>query len=64
MTDEKNNKITSVPQQVFNQFLKELEAQKIPEEVISRLRKTLLEDRQISVDKLKTALFSNEDANV
>jgi hypothetical protein len=64
MTEENNKKIINVPQQVFNQFLKELYTQKVPEEVITRLRKTLLETEQISVDKLKTALFSNDGANV
>jgi len=57
-------KIPSVPQQVFEQFLKELETRKVPEEVIARLRKTLIESGQISVEALKTALFSNDNASV
>lgn len=64
MTKNATNKIISVPQQVFDQFLKELEIQKAPEEVIARLRKTLVENEQISVEALKTALFANDNANV
>ena len=53
----------SVPQQVFEQFLKELETQKVPEEVIARLRKTLVDNGQISVEALKESLFSNDNVN-
>lgn len=64
MPDKTDNKIISVPQQVFDQFLKELETQKAPEEVVARLRKTLVENEQISVEALKTALFPSDNANV
>ncbi len=64
MTENTDNKIVSVPQQIFDQFLKELETQKAPEEVIARLRKTLIENEQISVEALKIALFSGDNANV
>lgn len=64
MMKNTDNKIISVPQQIFDQFLKELETQKVPEEVIARLRKTLVENGQISVEALKTALFANDNANV
>lgn len=58
-----DSKILSVPQQVFEQFLKELETQKVPEEVIERLRKTLVDNGQISVEALKESLFSNDNVN-
>lgn len=64
MAKDTDNKIVSVPQQVFDQFLNELKAQKVSEEVIARLRKTLFENEQISVDALKAALFSNDNASV
>jgi len=62
MTEENNNKIISVPQQVFDQFLKELGNQKVSEEVIGRLKKTLIDEGRVSVEALKTALFS--DGNI
>ena len=58
-----DSKMLSVPQQVFEQFLKELETQKVPEEVIARLRKTLVDNGQISVEALKESLFSNDNVN-
>ena len=58
-----DSKILSVSQQVFEQFLKELETQKVPEEVIVRLRKTLVDNGQISVEALKESLFSNYNVN-
>lgn len=64
MSEKQESKITSVPQQVFDQFLKELEEQKVPEEVIERLRKTLIENGRVSVEALKTALFSNDNIKV
>lgn len=60
----KDNKILNVPQQVFEQFLKELETQKVSEEVIVRLRKTLVDNEQISVEALKMALFSNDNTSI
>ena len=58
--DEGDDKITSVPQQVVGQFLKELKNQNVPEEVVNRLRKTIIEDGKFSVDALKVALFPND----
>ena len=64
MTDNNNNKIMNVPQQVFDLFLKELKEQKVPEVVVARLKKTLIDNEQISVEALMTALFSNDDTGV
>lgn len=64
MTKQNDDKIMNVPHQVFDQFLTELKAQKVPEEVVERLKKTLMHNEQISVEALKTALFSNEDTDV
>lgn len=60
MNNEENNKIISVPQQVVGQFLEELKKQNVPEEVVNRLRKTIIEDGKFSVEALKVALFSND----
>jgi len=62
MSDKTDNKIISVPQQVFDQFLKELGTQKVSEEVIGRLKKTLMDEGRVSVEALKAALFS--DGNI
>ncbi|MGB3988462.1 MAG: hypothetical protein WBK67_02085 [Minisyncoccales bacterium] len=62
MSDKTDNKIISVPQQVFDQFLKELGTQKVSEEVIGRLKKTLMDEGRVSVEVLKAALFS--DGNI
>jgi len=64
MTEKSESKIISVPQQVFEQFLKELGAQNVSEEVIERLRKTLIENEIVSVEALKIALFSNDNIEV
>ncbi len=62
MSEKTDNKIISVPQQVFDQFLKELGTQKVSEEVIGRLKKTLMDEGRVSVEVLKAALFS--DGNI
>ncbi|MDD4995072.1 MAG: hypothetical protein PHW53_01215 [Patescibacteria group bacterium] len=64
MANQTDNKIMSVPEQIFDQFLTELGEQKIPEEVIARLRKTLVDNGQISVDALKQALFYSDSTDV
>jgi len=58
-----DGKTLSVPQQIFEQFLEELETQKVPKEVIARLRKNLVDNGQISVEILKESLFSNDNVN-
>lgn len=64
MTEKTDNKIMNVPQHVFVLFLNELKEQKIPEEVIARLKKTLIDNEQISVEELKAALFSNDNGDI
>jgi hypothetical protein len=60
MTKNNDHKIISLPQQIFDQFIKKLGEQQVPEEVIVRLSKTLVDDEQVSVEALKTALFAND----
>ena len=59
-----DDKMMNVPQQVFDQFLKALKEQKVPEEIIARLRKTLIDNEQTSVEALKAALFSDDNTGV
>jgi hypothetical protein len=63
MTKNNDHKIISLPQQIFDQFIKKLGEQQVPEEVIVRLRKTLVDDEQVSVEALKAALFANDKTN-
>jgi len=53
-------KVTDVPAQVFEQFLIDLVGAEIPTEVVTRLSKTLLEDRIFTDTALKQAVFGEE----
>ena len=62
MSQKVDNKIMSVPQQVFDKFLAELVKKKVPEEVIARLRKNLVDDGKVSIETLEAALFPNDES--
>lgn len=49
-----------VPTQVFESFLTALEKEGVAQEVIQRLRKTLVEEGKFSDKQLKSALFPEE----
>jgi alcohol dehydrogenase YqhD (iron-dependent ADH family) len=49
-----------VPTQVFEQFITELETNKVSEEVVSRIRKTLLEQQKFTDSALKSAVLGDE----
>lgn len=51
---------SDVPTQVFQSFLAVLEKEGVPQEVVQRLKKTLIEDRKFSDKQLKDALFPEE----
>lgn len=53
-----NNPVTGVTKQVFDQFLRKLEERKIASDVMERLKKTLIEQGDISEFAIRTALFS------
>ena len=57
---ELNVQQTSLTDQIQEKFIAELSAQKDFGNIAQRLRKTILEDRIISEDSIKTALFSEE----
>lgn len=61
---ESDNPATGVPKQVFEQFLTALEAKAVSADVISRLRKTLLEQGNVSVAAIDEALFPDNDNSV
>lgn len=49
-----------VPAQVFDQFLADLVAANLPEEVVARLRKTLIEDRTFNEIALRKSVLGEE----
>ena len=64
MSQQEEAGMKSLPHQVFEQFLDELKSGGIPEETIERLRKTLIENGQTSVDSVKAALFSTDNTDL
>lgn len=59
MTNQTKNIGEGVPKQIFNQFLKKLEEEKVAIDVITRLNKTLIKHGNVSETAIKLALFSN-----
>jgi hypothetical protein len=51
---------TDIPAQVFEKFLGTLAATDTPQDVVSRLRKTLLEDKSFTERALREAVFGEE----
>jgi hypothetical protein len=49
-----------VPAQVFERFLRDLSEAGLPPDMISRLRRTLIEERSFSDRALRAALLSEE----
>ena len=51
---------TDIPAQVFEKFLRDLAATDTPSDVVSRLRKALLEDKSFTERALREAVFGEE----
>jgi hypothetical protein len=60
MTSPASATAADVPTQVFEKALEELAVAGLPEELVTRLRKTLLEDRAFTENALKKAVFGEE----
>ncbi len=58
--DHVSPSLGEVPDQVFNQFLKDLEKAELPTELVERFRKTLIQDRVINEKGLRAALFGED----
>lgn len=54
--------LSDVPGQVFAKFLETLKESGLPEEVIARLRKTLVTERALTDRALKAAVLGEEPA--
>jgi len=60
MSDQEKNQQADVPTQVFEGFLRALEKEGVAQEVVQRLKKTLIEEGKFSDKQLKSALFPEE----
>lgn len=58
--ENQKNSILEVPAQVFEKFLSELESTDVPKDVITRLRKTILEEGKLKQDAIQKAIFSED----
>lgn len=54
---------TGIPQQIIEKFLARLTAEKVSPDVVARLKKTLLDDGDISEAALKAALTPSGDSH-
>lgn len=61
---ETNKQISSVPKEIFSQFISGLESNNISAQVIERLKKTLIDDEDTSKATIEQALFSNESSSI
>jgi hypothetical protein len=52
--------LAEVPKQIFEQTLAKLADQKLPDEIVARLRKALIEDATFNEAAIRTALFGTE----
>ncbi|MES2953022.1 MAG: hypothetical protein V4674_00480 [Patescibacteria group bacterium] len=60
---ESGRPVVGVPKQAFEAFLKALEEKSFPVDVISRLRKALIEKGTVSEPTIKNALFSDNNTD-
>jgi len=56
-----NNPVSGVTKQIFEQFLKKLEEEKVATDLIGRLRKTIIERGETSETVIKAAIFSDNN---
>lgn len=61
---ESDKPTTGVPSQVIEQFLKVLETKPVPVDVTARLKKTLLEQGNVSYAALKGAIFPDNNPDI
>lgn len=54
---------SDIPTKVFEAFIEKLSETKIPEDVVQRLRTTLLEKKKFSDSALTAALFTSSPPN-
>ncbi len=62
--ESKKEKIhMDVPTNVFEAFLSQLEKAEAPTDVVERLRKTILQEKDLSDRAIRAALFFEDDSN-
>lgn len=60
MTIEPKEAAQDVPSRVFESFLQELASDGVADEMIARLRQTLVEDKTFTENALNRAIFGKE----
>ena len=60
MSAPEQNQKADVPTQVFESFLVALEKEGVAQEIIQRLKKTLIEESKFTDKHLKAAIFPEE----
>ena len=59
-----NNPPTGVPKQVFERFIEKLREKDVAEEIVERLKFVLLDYGDTSEERIKAALFSDDELNI
>lgn len=62
MSEPEQSQKTDVPTQVFEGFVAALEKEGVSQEIVARLKKTLIEEAKFTDKHLKAALFPEEIA--
>lgn len=62
MSGPEQSQKTDVPTQVFEGFLAALEKEGVSQEIVTRLKKTLIEEGKFGDKNLKAAIFPEEIA--
>ena len=60
MTAQQVAKVTDLPAQVFEKFLQNLTGAGIPDELVTQLHKTLLEERAFTEKALKKVVLGDQ----
>lgn len=63
-TKQPNNPVTGVPKQAFEHFLIELEKKGVSPDVVARLKKTIIDQGDVSDGAIKAALFPDNNTAV
>jgi hypothetical protein len=60
---ETGSEVAGIPRQIIEKFLAELTSEKVSPEIVARLKKTLVEQGDISEAALKAALTARTDVH-
>ena len=57
MTTKSENSILEVPGQISEEFLSQLDKSEVPKDIISRLRKVVLEEKRLTYNAVREAIL-------